>query len=170
MSTHVCVPTFSQALLNLGRIRKIEDPINFGLLGLYKALEYRRVQEGERMKMNLYLKRFKEFCDRLEMIVSFEQKQDYDSLKSWLVQKPEEEITLRIDSFLGIYSFFLDQTERLEQAKNLKTISETVGNILEGRIDIAEVKAAIKKLEALREDMVKKLGTEKRLFEKIVSG
>ena len=122
------------------------------------------------MKMNLYLKRFKEFCDRLEIIVAFEQKQDYDSLKSWLVQKPEEEITSRIDSFLGIYSFFLDQAERLEQAKNLKAVNETVGNIFEGRIDVAEVKASIKKLEALREDIVRKLGTEKKLFEKIVSG
>lgn len=171
MSSYTRPQTLSQALLNLGRIQKIEDPITFGLLGLYKAREYHRIQKGERVKIKLHLERLEEFCDRFEIIVLLEQKKDFDSLESWLVERtPKKEITSRIDTLLGIYSLFSSEDERLEQLDNFKALRKTVKHILKGNIDPHDIKTSLEKLETLREMFTRKLETEKRISEKIISG
>lgn len=171
MSSYTRPQTLSQALLNLGRIQKIEDPITFGLLGLYKAREYHRIQKGERVKIKPHLKRLEEFCDRFEIIVSLEQKKDFSSLESWLVEKtPDKEITSRIDTLLGIYSLFSSEDERLEQLDNFKALRKTVKHILKGNIDPHDIKTSLEKLETLREMFIRKFETEKRISEKIISG
>lgn len=168
MLTRNRTETLSQALLNLERIRKVEDPINYGIFGLYGVLESPQAWSDKRLV--IYLKRFKEFCDRFEAIISFEQKKDYGSLEKWLFKKTEAEITSRIDSFLAIYSLFPSVTERQEQVQNFKTLSKTVEDILSGKINTDKVEVALEILRTLREKMLEKFEDEKRLSEKIIGG
>ena len=170
MSAKTRPPTLSQALLNLEKIRKIEDPITFGLIGLHKAKEYPRVKRSEKAKITHYLQRFEEFYDRFEMIVSFEQKRDFNSMERWLTEKPEKEITSRIDTLLGIFSSFSSEEERATRLNDFKAVAITVKATLQGNIDRNKIDTSLQTLETLRAILAKKVEIEKKTSEKIISG
>ncbi|MFX1537985.1 MAG: hypothetical protein ACFFDI_27645 [Promethearchaeota archaeon] len=170
MSVKTPPQTFSQALLNLEKIRKIEDPITFGLIGLHKAKEYPSVKESEKQQIRYYLQRFEEFYDRFKMIVTFEQEKDFDSMERWLTEKSKKDITSRIDTLLGIYSSFSSEGERAEQLNDFKVVAQTVKDALQGNINRSNIDVSLQKLETLRETLAKKIESEKKTSEKIISG
>jgi hypothetical protein len=167
MLTQNRTETLSQALLNLERIRKVEDPINYGIFGLSRVFAFPSQLDGRSV---IYLKRFKEFCDHFETIASFEQKGDYNALEKWLFQKTSAEITSRIDSLLATYSIFTDRAERLKYVEDFKLLKKTVEDVLAGKIDSYKVHIALEKLRTLRKIVVEKFEHEKKISEKIIGG
>jgi len=169
MSNQTGSKTLSQALLNLGRIRAIEDPVTFGLLGLYRAQKYNEIDEDEKAEMKLHLKRFKEFCDRFEKIVSYEKNGESKSLERWLTQKSDGEMTSRIDTYVGIYSFLKTPEERMKELDNFKALCTTAHRVIQGNVEPHEVQVSLEKLTMLKIKLNEAFGTEKRISEKILS-
>jgi len=169
MSTDTRPQTLSQALLNLERIRKIEDPITFGLIGLHKAQEYHRIKKSEKAEMKRYLRRFEEFYDRFETIIGFERGKDVNAMEKWLTEKPEKEVTSRIDTFLGIFSSFSSEDERSRGLDSFKAVAITVKDTLRGHIDRNKIETSLQTLETLRKMLAKKVEIERKTSEKIIS-
>jgi len=161
--------TFSQALLNLGKIRAVEDPITFGLLAFYKAENIGKLHEEEAKDMQRYLEIFVQFCSQFEKIVSFEQKQDLNSLEKWLMNPSKNEKKSRVDTFVGIHT--LSEKEKIEMLKDLKLLCGTAQKLLKkDKVKTADIKKKQQILEKLREKLREKLNAQRRTSEKIISG
>lgn len=173
MTTQTRPPTLSQALLNLGRIRAIEDSINFGLLGFYKAENHDELHEEEIVEMKKYLRIFEEFCHQFEVIVSFEQENDArarESLERWVTKRGKTERMSRIDTLIGVRAVFTLE-ERRDRARDFQALCITTKSVLKkGKVEVARIKESQRVLEELREKLRAKLDAQRRTSEKIISG
>lgn len=170
MTTQTRPQTLSQALFNLGRIRAIEDSITFGLLGFYKAENHDELHEEEIAEMKKYLRIFEEFCHQFEVIVSFEQENDLESLERWVTKRGKTERISRIDTLIGVRSVFTSE-ERRDRVRDFQALCITTKSVLKkGKVEIARIKESQQVLEELREKLRDKFDAQRKTSEKIISG
>ena len=169
MLNHSQPRTFSQALLNLGRIRSVEDSIVFGLWGLYKAKRYKSLDESERQEVKRHLTDLKNFCQTFELIVE-EDKSGSNELKQIARANLGIETTKSLSSIAGIYSLISNKERRERESDDVKFIQETLQHVLDGKVVLNEIDGSLEKLGRLRKTLHRDIETEKRESERIISG
>jgi hypothetical protein len=162
-------PTLSQALLSLGRIRSIENSISQGLSAFYRVRGCITKSEEESNDVKLDLRRFKEFCNHFTKIVAAEN-QEFRSIEAWLIEKPQDELTSRVDTFLVVYSLFPEKENREKWRVEIESLGKIAEATLRGQCDPDKINEALEKLLNLRSEFKRKLETEKKTSEKVLSG
>jgi hypothetical protein len=158
--------TLSHALLKLGKIRSIEDPIMFGLLGFYRAQQYSQLSHEEKEEMEQHLKLFQEFCLHFDKIASsINGKKNFDQ---WLAGRGQLERMSRVGTYSGIQLVFAPEDIK-EKAIDFKLVCKTTHEVLKGKIDQKEVSSALTILEQVQQLVSEKLEPQRRSSEKIIS-
>ena len=160
--------TLSHALLKLGKIRSIEDPIMFGLLGFYRAKNYSNLSMEEADEMKQHLGLFLEFCLHFKSIADLSLSESKNSLDQWLSGRNRTEKTSRIGTYAGVQMVFSSEDIK-NKAGDFKCICKTTREVLEGKIHKREVNRALKTLEDIQQLVGEKLEPQRRSSEKIIS-
>jgi len=159
--------TFSQALFKLGKIRSIEDPITFGLIGFHQAKNLGRLSPEESSEMKRYLELFEESCRRFTKIASLSKEKETKTLEVWLTKGRENERTSRIDTYAG---FSLVSKDIQEKLPDFQFLCKAARKALSGKIKENEIERSLEKLENIQRELSEKLEVERRASEKVISG
>lgn len=163
MSNNIRPKTLTQALLSLGRVHRIEDPIIAGLIALSKGKNFKLMGREEREIVKRHLLRLQQFCDQILTVIDIEGRKDFQSL-------PSRRLLSYTDTILGFFLLLPDRQERLRQVENIKFIKSIVSRILEEKAAPQEIDEAISKLQALHKILTARFETEVKISEKIISG
>jgi len=171
MASSTRPPTLSQALLSLGRINAVENSIAQGVSALHRAKKV--VCDSKEMPVDVQkeVKRFGEFCVNFHTIVSAEDK-DFKSIEKWLLDKEENEVTSRLDTFLVIYPLFPNdksKSQRKKWAAELENIGKIAKDLEKGQCEKNRINRAIRALHRLSSE-ARELDVEKEISEKVLSG
>lgn len=170
MSEEVEPQTLSHALLKLGKIRSIEDPITFGLIGFHRAKNRQELSTEESEEMKQHLELFEEFCERFTKIASYAREERAKTLESWLAEKGRGERTSRIGTYAGIRLVFRSPEDIQRKAPEFKNLCKTAKKALSGKAKEREIKKSLEALENIQRELSEKLTVEKRASEKVISG
>jgi len=162
--------TLSHALLKLGKIRSIEDPITFGLIGLHRAKNRQELSTEESEEMKQHLELFEEFCERFTKIASYGQEEKAKMLESWLTERGRRERMSRIGTYAGIRLVFPSSEEMQKRVPEFKLLCKTAKKALKGKAKEREIIRSLKTLENIQQELSEKLTLEKRTSEKVISG
>lgn len=162
--------TLSHALLKLGKIRSIEDPITFGLIGFHRAKNRQELSTAESEEMKQHLELFEEFCERFTKIASYAHEERAKTLESWLTEKGRDEKTSRIGTYAGIRLVFSSSEAIQKRVPEFKLLCKTAKKALEGKAKEREIRKSLETLENIQRELSEKLTVEKRASEKVIRG